>query len=188
MKIGIAITGYPGSGKSIAGEKLAYNLNGVNYETGDVVRRGASRHFEQPVEDLSSEELGMYSTMRREKDGGDYVIKDVFENLERNPDFPRDPAIITGMRDSEVPNQCEEFFDRFLIVWIEADFETRLERLQDRGRQDEGGFTEEDLIERDEREDQWGTGDLYNQRDVTILNDSTLPTFYDRLSAVEGLL
>jgi dephospho-CoA kinase len=188
MKTGIAVTGYPGAGKSLVGEFLEEKLGGEECETGDIVRRGAARHFECSVDELSSDELGDYSTMRRKEDGGDYVIQDVFDNLRRNPGFPMNPAIITGMRDSEVPNLCEEFFDNFLIVWVEASFGKRLERIQDRGRQDEDSFDEENLRKRDSREDDWGTGRLYTKRDVVIKNDDTIPTLSSRLNAIQYLI
>jgi len=185
---GVVITGYPGAGKSIAGEMLSGQLDAQMYETGDVVRQGAARHFDMPIEELSSDKLGDYSTMRRETDGGDYVIQDVFDNILHSPESHAPTTVISGLRDTEAPSLCEEFFDNFLIVWIQVDFDTRLHRLQDRGRQDEASFTAGDLEARDKREDGWGTGDLYEQRDVVVNNTTTLGELYRRLQAVEYLL
>lgn len=187
-RTGIAVTGYPGAGKSLAGDRLEEHLDGIQYETGDIVRRGAARHFGLDVGSISSEALGKYSTMRREKDGGDYVMQDVFDNLKRNPNFPSQPAIITGMRDSVAPMISNRFFDRFIIVWLEAGFSTRLERIQGRGRQDEADFTPDDLRDRDERERKWGTDDLHKWRDVVIPNEGSRFDLDDRLKAVEHLL
>ena len=181
MKIGYGVAGYPAAGKSVVGEKLEQLLGGINIETGNVVRREASKHFDCDVEQLSSKELGEYSTMRRETDGGDYVAQDVIEQLEDNPDFPERPVIVTGMRDSEVPELFNEYFDHFQLVFVDASEGIRLERLRGRGRQDESDFTREDLRERDEREAEWGTADLHDKADTHIINEGTVDELVDKL-------
>lgn len=181
-RVGYAIVGYPAAGKSEAGRILADLTDGVMIETGDIVRRGAEEHFAQPSDTLTSKQLGDYSTMRRETDGGDYVAQDALSRLDNNPDFPTSPAIITGLRDTEAPQCFDEHLDTFRIIWIHADFDERLQRLQQRGRQDEGDFTKADLAERDGRESMWGTSDLSFMADIHIRNEGTMDDLRRQIS------
>lgn len=183
-RVGIAVVGYPGAGKSEAGRILADLTGGILIETGDIVREGAEEHFGKPAEDLPSGVLGDYSTMRREQDGGDYVAQDVLEQLSAYEDFPERPAIISGMRDTESPALFREHLDRFGIVWVHAEFDVRLQRLQDRGRQDEGGYSREELAERDGRESMWGVSDLSFIADARVSNESSLEELRQHLLEV----
>lgn len=170
----IVISGYPGAGKSLAGKALSESIDGIFIETGDIVREEAAKYFDRPVEELSSHELGEYSTMRREKDGGDYVIQDVCERLEKRDDFPEKPVILSGLRDTESIPLLSDWSDEYWVIWIEASFETRLERLQSRGRQDENSYTEEELKKRDKRERKWGLESMREERDFTVNNDENM--------------
>jgi dephospho-CoA kinase len=164
------VSGYPGAGKTFVGKLLAELINGKYIESGTVVREGAREHFNKPIEDISSKQLGEYSTMRRERDGGDYIIQDLLDRLEKAEDFPERPVVISGLRDSEAIPLVESSFEEFEIIWVEADFETRLHRLQGRGRQDESEYTREQLNERDERERDWGTESMNEASTMTVDN------------------
>lgn len=183
-RVGIAVVGYPGAGKTEAGEMLANLTDGILIETGDIVRAGAEEHYGKPAEDLASGVLGDYSTMRREQDGGDYVAQDVLKRLAAHVEFPERPAIISGLRDTESPGLLRKHLDHFEIVWIHAPFDVRLQRLQDRGRQDEGGYDREELAERDGRESMWGVSDLSFMADSQIPNEGTLKELRNRLALV----
>lgn len=172
---GITVVGLPGSGKSEAGEFAAEALDGAHVlETGGVVRRGAAQFFQRDLSELTSDELGEYSTMRRERDGGDYVARDVIETLDQHERDPDQPAVIVGMRDTEALPALEDYFEVHLIIWIHAPHGVRLERLQERDRQDEASFTSEDLQRRDGRECMWGTPEWAVHSDIQILNTGTL--------------
>jgi len=182
LKQAIAVVGYPGAGKSLVGEKLAAMTGSVSIETGDVVRDGAVEYFDVgSADELSSNQLGKYSTMRRREDGGDYVAHDVVEQLENDPWYPVVPAVIIGMRDTQAPAFFEEYFDSFQILWVHAPFQTRLERLQDRGRNGEQEFTESDLKQRDGRENMWGTAECVFRADHRIMNDGDIQDIYEEL-------
>jgi len=197
--IGVGVVGYPGTGKSSVGEYLAADI-GIDYGnhsegdssavligTGDLVRRMAAEHFGiEDTTELSSDELGDYSTDRRNEDGGDYVGQDVISVLDEKPQFPDQPVIISGMRDTEVPELFREYFGTFVILWVQSDFSDRLSRLQDRGRQDESEFTPSALMNRDSRERDWGIGDLVRQCDVMVRNDSSIEDLRSR--SVNGVL
>lgn len=192
-KRGYAIVGYPGAGKSAAGRIAAETFDAVYLETGDIVRESFNRDSARTADSVPSKVLGHYSTQRRRIDGGDYVAQEVIRVLEQEPDavltdvgaerFPDSPVVVAGMRDTESPELFNEYFDSFQIIWIHAPFDVRLERLQDRGRQDEGDFTEEDLKWRDGRENMWGTGDVAFESDVRISNTGTLDDLRDALEA-----
>lgn len=190
-KVGYAIVGYPGAGKSAAGRIATELFDAVHIETGDIVRESFNRDAARNESEVPSKVLGHYSTQRRHVDGGDYVAQEVIRVLEEQPDavledvgaerFPEAPAVIAGMRDTESPALFEEYFDAFQTIWIHAPFDVRLERLQSRGRQDEGGFSVEDLKLRDGRENMWGTGDVAFQSDVRISNTESLDDLRDAI-------
>jgi len=156
-KHGIIVVGYPAAGKTTVSHIIAGLTNSVCIETGDIVRDGAREYFSDTIEEIGSHELGEYSTMRRKQDGGDYVATDVIKHLQSQDSFPRVPAVISGMRDKEAFETLREFFDILSIVAVDAEPETRLHRLQERGKNDESDFTRDDLEMRDQREKDWGT-------------------------------
>lgn len=178
---GIVIVGLPGAGKSEAGELAATALNGAHViETGGVVRRGAAQFYQEDVADLSSDQLGEYSTMRRERDGGDYVARDVIDTLEDEAGAD-EPAVIIGMRDTEALPVLKDYFESLQVIWVHAPHDVRLQRLQDRDRQDEADFTSEDLQRRDGRESMWGTPEWAFHADTHILNTGTLQHLRQRI-------
>ncbi len=156
-KHGIVVVGYPAAGKTTVSHIIAGLTDSVCIETGDIVRDGAREYFSDTIEEIGSHELGEYSTMRRKQDGGDYVATDVIEQLQSQDSFPRVSAVISGMRDKEAFETLREFFDILSIVAVTAEPETRLQRLQERGKNDESDFTRNDLEMRDQREKDWGT-------------------------------
>ena len=184
VRHGIGVVGYPGAGKSTAARLLAERANAVRVETGWLVRNGACEHFCCGEDDLSSEQLGEYSTMRRDTDGGDYVAREVIDTLDGADEFPDRPAVVCGIRDSEALDALREYFDRFEIVWVHTPFDVRLERLTGRARDGEDGFDRETLAERDAREAMWGLPELTFHANHKIRNDDTVRTLDVRLGSV----
>ncbi|RDZ61392.1 hypothetical protein C5B90_19150 [Haloferax sp. Atlit-12N] len=185
QRTGVVVVGLPGAGKSTAGEILVDELDGLELETGDIVREGACDHFDvASTEALSSDELGDYSTMRRDVDGGDYVAHDVIERLEATDAFPDQPAVVIGMRDTEALVALELWFHTLEVVWVHAPFDERLDRLQGRGRQDESDFGQEDLIRRDGRESMWGTPEWAFWADAKVWNGHSPEMLEQRVRAV----
>lgn len=173
-KIGIAVVGFPASGKSEVSECLGEITDSLVIETGDIVRDSYAKDTGNDPEEDSSKSLGEYSTMRREEDGGDYVAQDVVSWAEDHDRIPGNAIVISGMRDTESPALFEDYFDTFHIVHVHAPFNERLRRLQERDRQDESNYTKADLAERDGRESMWGTSDLIPMAGNTILNDGAV--------------
>ena len=79
----------------------------------------------------------------------------------------------------------ERFGDEFTLVSVEAPFEARERRLDERGRDnvDEGG---ESLAERDDRELGFGLGAAMDRADRTIENTGTLAAFREQVREVLG--
>jgi len=72
------------------------------------------------------------------------------------------------------------FGDGFALVRIDAPFDTRLQRVRDRGR-DPTAEDRADLERRDEREQGYGMDDAMAAADVAIENTDTLAAFQDRI-------
>ena len=97
-----------------------------------------------------------------------------------------DTVLIDGIRsDDEVDVFEERFGDEFTLVSVEAPFEARRERLDERGRDNvgEGG---ESLAERDDRELGFGLGAAMDRADRTIENTGTLAAFREQVREVLG--
>ena len=94
--------------------------------------------------------------------------------------------LVDGIRsDDEVDVFEERFGEAFTLVSVEAPFEARRERLDERGRDNvgEGG---ESLAERDERELGFGLGAAMDRADRTIENAGTLAAFREQVREVLG--
>ena len=93
-----------------------------------------------------------------------------------------DTVVVDGIRSgTEVDVFAERFGDAFVLVGIEAPFELRKERIEDRGRDDVEG---ESLAARDERELGFGLDDALRRADVTIENTGSLESFRTRVREV----
>jgi dephospho-CoA kinase len=75
----------------------------------------------------------------------------------------------------------DRFGDDFVLVSIEAPFEVRRERIEERGRDDPDSET---LEERDERELGFGMGDAMERADVRIENTDSLERFREQITAL----
>ncbi|WP_299234166.1 AAA family ATPase [Natronomonas sp.] len=92
-------------------------------------------------------------------------------------------VVVDGIRSgTEVDVFEDRFGAAFVLVGIEAPFELRKERLDERGRDDvESG---EALAARDERELGFGLRDALQRADVTIENTGSLDRFRRRVRGV----
>jgi dephospho-CoA kinase len=168
----IGTVGLPGSGKGEAAEVA--REQGVPVVTmGDVIRQECRDRGLDPAE-----HHGEVAVTLREEHGPDAVaarslpvIRDRLEDAET--------VLVDGLRsDVEVERFREAFGERFVLVSIEAPFDLRRERLDDRGRDDPDV---EPLAERDERELGFGMGDAMEMADVTVENTDSLAAFRERI-------
>lgn len=166
--------GLPGSGKTEACQMGVSLAGGDTISLGSIVRQMA---YEDGYTDPSSHELAEYAAEQREEQGRAFAAEHVHGLYLRDELDLYFPLFIDGIRHRKEVAEFREAFADGILVWIDAPFETRLARLQDRGRDDEDQFTAADLSERDDRElSELGVETLRDDevRDYIIENDGTL--------------
>ena len=171
----LGIVGLPGSGKSEAAA-VADELGIPVVTMGDVIRAECRDRGLEVTED----NLGTVATALREENGpgaiADRSLPLIDERLEDHG-----VVLVDGIRsDAEVDAFEDAYGDDFTLVSIEAPFETRLERIRERGR-DETAEGRADLEARDEREIGYGMGRAMDAADVRIENTDSLDAFHDRI-------
>lgn len=192
MTTAILTFGYAGSGKGTA-LNVAEEHDIPTITMGDVVRTRARRAHSisgnaEELDDVDNNIVGPYATQMREIHGKDVMAQLTVDEIHRTNLTDADTIMIDGVRGAAELEVMEDAFDTTVAIYIEADRETRLGRLQERGRDaSESTMTLDELEERDEREEQWGMAELTEDElyDVKIVNEESLDTFY---STVEDVL
>jgi dephospho-CoA kinase len=167
--------GFPGAGKTTA-MKQAEKVLGtpLSISTGDIVRKKAAAYHGVSLDELTGEEIGEFSTYKRSHDSPLYVARAVQEKLEDDFRWPNIPVVMEGVRDSEASAFYRSFIENFHIIFVHAPFETRLQRLRGRGREeDEAVMQSCDLMDREERELDWGMRSLPDEADAVVMNTGT---------------
>jgi dephospho-CoA kinase len=173
----IGLVGLPGSGKSEAA--AVAEAEGIPVVTmGDVIRAECRERGRDPATDH-----GAVATALREENGPGAIAEASIPLIEDALDeTASDTVVVDGIRsDVEVERFREAFGDAFVLVSIEAPFETRAGRVDVRGRDasaDEGG---ESLADRDARERGFGMGEAMAMADVTLENTDSLEAFQSRI-------
>ncbi|WP_251342256.1 AAA family ATPase [Haloplanus halophilus] len=173
MKV-LGTVGLPGSGK---GEAAAVAREaGVPVVTmGDVIRRACRDRGVDPAE-----HHGAVAQALREEEGEAAIAERSLPLIEDALDGA-ETVLIDGLRSPVEAERFEEAFgDDFLLVSIEAPFETRAARLADRGR-DDTDLDRESLRERERRELGFGMGEVMDRADVTVENTGSLAAFRERI-------
>ncbi|SDK39292.1 AAA family ATPase [Natronorubrum texcoconense] len=174
----IGTVGLPGSGKGEAA--TVARENGIPVVTmGDVVRQETADRGLDPAKDH-----GTVAQALREENGPAAIAERSLPMIEDRLE-DHDTVLVDGIRSgTEVDAFEERFGSTFTLVSIEAPFEVRAERIDDRGRdvgEDEGG---EGLAARDERERGFGMDDAMERADVVVENTATLEAFHDRIQSI----
>ncbi|MDZ7701059.1 MAG: AAA family ATPase [Halobacteriales archaeon] len=167
----IGVVGLPGSGKSEAAA-VAREAGIPVVTMGDVIREACRDRGLDPAT-----HHGRVAKALREEGGpaaiADRSLPHIREALEDH-----DTVLVDGLRSGVEAEAFEEAFgDGFTLVRVDAPFETRAERITDRGRDADAEAGGEDLAERDERELGFGMGEAMDRADVSIDNDGTLAEF-----------
>ncbi|WP_299335093.1 AAA family ATPase [Haloplanus sp.] len=179
MKL-LGTVGLPGSGKSEAA--AVARAAGVPVVTmGDVIRDECRNRGLDPAQHHGE----MAKTLREEGGPGAIAKRSLPEIESALSESASETALVDGLRSpAEVDRFEAAFGDAFVLVSVEAPFETRAERLADRER-DASDADREALRDREERELGFGMGDVMDRADVRIENTGSLAAFRER---IRGLL
>ncbi len=167
MKV-IGIVGMPASGKGEV-SRIARDIGIPVVVMGDAIREKV-REAGLPPTDAN---LGAISGKLRADLGMDAIARITIPAIER---AAAPVVLVDGIRgDCEVAAFREHFPD-FTLIAINSSFETRYQRLANRGRPDDS-LTAGELRARDERELGWGLMRALAQADCRITNEGTLEEF-----------
>jgi dephospho-CoA kinase len=173
----IGTVGLPGSGKGEVAE-VAREAGIPVVTMGDVIREACRNRGLDPAE-----HHGRIAKLLREEEGEAAIAERCLPHVEEALDGS-EVVLVDGLRSMvEVETFEAAFGEDFLLVSVEAPFETRAERLGDRGR-DESDLDREDLRAREERELGFGMGEVMDEADVVIENTDSLDAFRERIRRV----
>lgn len=162
MKV-LAITGQPGSGKTTAID--AIKDLGVVVTMGDVVRNEAKKRNLKP----SGNNIGKIAKELRAESGPTIIAEKCVELIKSKNEAV---IFVDGVRSLSEISVFRRFW-KFPIIAIVVDEEIRFNRLFKRGRSDDPKNLEE-LIERDNREFDFGLNKVLENADYTIQNNSSI--------------
>ncbi|BDC35912.1 MAG: dephospho-CoA kinase [Candidatus Methanoliparum thermophilum] len=169
----IGITGLPASGKTeVANFIKEMGIPSINM--GDVIRKEFQKMDD--LENITNQrvcDIGKYADYLRKKEGMNTIAKRCIPEIEKIIDEKGDNLryiLIEGIRNIEEVELFRSLTDKFVLINVTADKNTRFERILKRGRED----ASEDLDERDRREIGWGLEKVMKDADIVIINDSSL--------------
>ena len=181
MGLVIAVSGLPAAGKGEFATILA-NRSIPVVSMGDVVRAEVTRRGipEEPSV------FGQIATELRQEFGEDVIaqrLTAVVDGLLVENEI----VLIEGLRGiAERKVFSEHWGENFVVVAVTANLEIRYERVQSRGRSEDG--TLDDLLIRDEREKGWGLGQIIDEAEKQFPNESDLENLEDLVSNWLNLL
>ena len=168
----IGIVGYPASGKGEFSRIAAENGIPV-VVMGDIIRnRTKAKGLE-----LTDEHVGATARELRAELGMDAVAILTAEEVKR---LDTETAVIDGIRGDAEVNYFRSVFESFTLIFIKADFEIRLSRMQGRGRADDS-VTAEALSARDAREESFGLARAVSVADITLVNETERESFEEEI-------
>jgi dephospho-CoA kinase len=171
----IGTVGLPGSGKGELAE-VAREAGIPVVTMGDIIREECRTRGLDPATDH-----GQIAKALREEEGDDAIaarsLPVVEDHLESN-----DVVVVDGLRSGvELDRFRDAFGDEFVLVSVEAPFETRVERLTDRGR-DASDTDVEELKKRERRELDFGMDDAMDRADLVVENTGTLEEYHETIT------
>lgn len=167
----IGTAGLPGSGKGEAA-KVAREKDLPVVTMGDVIRQECRDRGLDPAE-----HHGQVATDLR-AENGPRAIAERSIPLVRAALEQSETVVVDGLRSmAEVETFEAEFGTEFTILSVEAPFDVRAQRLDERQRDKSAADGGESLDERDKRELGFGMGEVMDEADVVIENTTSLRTF-----------
>jgi dephospho-CoA kinase len=173
MKV-IGISGLPGSGKSLV-SKISKEKGISVINMGDLVREEAKKRNADTGE----------TAVNLRKEQGDYVlatltiekIKDQCSSINSGKEIL---FLIEGIRSQYEIKMFKENFEDFIILSIFSSPKTRFNRLKKRKRNDDSA-TYERFLARDQRELNFGIGDVIATSDYIIVNETGLKEYESKI-------
>jgi dephospho-CoA kinase len=164
----IGVVGYPASGK---GEfsRVAKNFGIPVVVMGDIIRMKAAED-RLPETDAA---LGEVAKRLRAEHGMDAIALLTIPAVEA---LGAPLVVIDGIRGDAEVRRLREHFPGFILVGVVSPFQERLFRLPVRGRSDDLS-REEDLRNRDSREEGFGLGRALAEADRVLENNGPLDDF-----------
>ncbi|MGZ7120187.1 MAG: AAA family ATPase [Methanobacterium sp.] len=158
----MGVTGLPGSGKSVVA-RVAGNLGISVIRMGDVIRDEALKR---------NADIGETAVKLR-KEYGKYVVaircvEEISNNASANEKF-----IIEGIRSPAEVEIFRKHFEDFKVIAVHSSPKIRFMRLKGRRRSDAPNNMP-DFINRDERELNFGIGNVIATSDFMIVNEGPL--------------
>ena len=173
----IGTVGLPGSGKGEAAT-VARDTGVPVVTMGDVIRQACRDRGLDPAE-----HHGEVARALRAEEGPAAIAERSLPAIEAELDTT-DTVLVDGLRsDVELDRFRSAFGGAFRLVSVEAPFETRADRLLDRGR-DDSDLDRASLREREERELGFGMGEVMDRADVVVDNTDTLDAYRRRIRAI----
>jgi dephospho-CoA kinase len=178
MKV-IGTVGLPGSGKGEAAA-VAREAGVPVVSMGDVVRAACRDRGLDPAD-----HHGEVARALREESGPAAVAERSLPLVEDAlADSETGTVVVDGLRSpAEVTAFEDAFGDAFRLVSIEAPFEVRADRLERRGR-DASDTDRSALRDREEREREFGMGEVMAAADVVVENTGSLSALRERVREV----
>ncbi len=161
----VVTVGMPGSGKDELVE-VAHSVGLATLKMGDLVRDETRRRGLA----LNNANVGRIASEERDKHGPGVWAQRAL------PKLTETRMLVDGCRsDAEVTVFRHHFGDLF-VLGIYSSPETRYDRLERRGRKDDGADLQE-FYDRDRREMKWGIGNAFVLADGMLVNEGSLDEF-----------
>ncbi len=161
----VVTVGMPGSGKDELVE-VAHSVGLATLKMGDLVRDETRRRGLA----LNNANVGRIASEERDKQGPRVWAGRAL------PKLTETRMLVDGCRsDAEVTVFRHHFGDLF-VLGIYSSPETRYDRLERRGRKDDGADLQE-FYDRDRREMKWGIGNAFVLADGMLVNEGSLDEF-----------
>lgn len=165
----LALTGMPGSGKTIIAD-VASKLGVPVFSCGDAVREVALERGLKPT----SEVLGRLMFKLRRIEGPAAIVKRVILKIRGSPSL-KEAVLVEGIRSLAEVEELETSF-KVSVMAVHSSPTTRYKRLRSRGRSDDPRSIEEFHL-RDKRELKVGIGEVIALADIMLVNEGELHAF-----------
>lgn len=168
----MGISGLPGSGKSFVSE-IATQKGAMIVSMGDIIREEAKKRGESTKE----------TAQNLRKEHGEYIVAEltVKKIKEIRKEGFSSSIIVEGIRSPYEVNMFKENFEDFIILSVFANPDIRFERIKSRKREDDT-TDYETFVSRDQRELDFGIGDVISLSNKIIINESDLDTYLEEIN------